>query len=74
LIKEEGQPIAVLFSVIIGALGTSCVTGFLLLVSQHGFKAGPIYVFVGILFGLFVIYAFIGMKDVIYSKDFDIRR
>ena len=33
-----------------------------------------IYILVGVLIGLFTVYAYFGMKDVINSKEFDVRR
>jgi len=54
------------------ALGKAMVSVFLKIYTKTGEEF--IYILVGSLIGLFVVYAYFSMKDVINSKEFDVRR
>jgi len=57
----------------LGAIGGIFNATFLILAPKY-VSPKVIYIFVGILIGLFVFFAFFSMKEVTKSKDFEVRR
>ena len=76
LITEKSQPLAVLFNVFSLAAGKAVTSELLTIVSnkKSGVKATMIYLLVSALSALYTVYAFFGMKDVVQSKEFKLRR
>ena len=76
LIMEQSQPLAVFFNVFSLAAGKAVTSELLTIVSNKklGVKATMIYMMVSVLAALYTVYAFFGMKDVVQSQEFKLRR
>jgi len=61
-------------TIVLSAVGAFSNVIFLTLVDSYGVSPKLIYIFIGILIGLFVVYAFFSMKEVTKTKDFEVRR
>ena len=67
LIREEGQPIAILFTNLFLGVGKGAITGLLSLVASGAIPDGAVYIIIGIITGGYTLLASREMKDVVKS-------